>query len=50
MYKCIVLNLGDPVPIDLKLRNEFTLLEETTGDASNLIVGEVTAKKRKVRR
>ena len=47
MYKCIVLNLGDPVPINLKPRDEFTLLEETTGDASNLIVGEVTAKKTK---
>ena len=47
MYKCIVLNLGDPVSINLKLRDEFTLLEETTGDASNLIVGEVTAKNEK---
>ena len=47
MYKSIVLDLGDPVPINLKLRDEFTLLEETTGDASNLIVGEVTAKNEK---
>ena len=47
MYESIVLNLGDPVPINLKLRDEFTLLEETTGDASNLIVGEVTAKNEK---
>ena len=42
MYKCIVLDFGDPVPIDFELGDLLAFLQQLPRNQGDLIVGKIS--------